>query len=243
MFVGSHWIDIVCHVCWLFSNLFWFRVVLGFATVQLIELSRRAKLTEEWADTLRHGRDGSFRTGMLLASKDSVLTWYHCREVTRHFRSKMNNRLTAVTFFVFLIPLISFMILGFGIFDTSSAAAVFVTPKFFVQVMFYSILFLGAIIIQIAFGSKRNTLLNHENLMISKLIAHLHCLSCEKDAAIADQSVRMRAVEEIVDGLCSVSSALKLMKGFAPETIFFVLPASFAILGSIASAFSAVSDP
>jgi hypothetical protein len=77
MYVGNHWIDILCHVCWIVCNLFWFRLVLSFVTIQLFELSRRAKLTEvwfccaqegfvrprhalqEWADTLRHGRDRS----------------------------------------------------------------------------------------------------------------------------------------------------------------------------------------
>jgi len=59
------------------------------------------------------------------------MTWYHCREVivafillleicsifilfkvTRRFRAKLNSRLTAVSFFMFLIPLISLLELG-----------------------------------------------------------------------------------------------------------------------------------
>jgi hypothetical protein len=39
----------------------------------------------------------------------------------------------------------------------------------------------------------------------------------------------------------SVLSSLKMMRGFEPATLFFVLPASITILGSIASAFGAVS--
>ena len=59
------------------------------------------------------------------------MTWYHCREVivafillleiclifilfkvTRRFRAKLNSRLTAVSFFMFLIPLTSLLELG-----------------------------------------------------------------------------------------------------------------------------------
>lgn len=39
-----------------------------------------------------------------------------------------------------------------------------------------------------------------------------------------------------------MSSALKLMKGFTPDKLFFVFPASMALLGSLASAFSVVSE-
>ena len=74
-YIGDNGIDIASHVCWLISCLFWHRVLFNFITVQLFELKRRAKLTEvrlqaadsrvccchlfyqEWADTLRHGRD------------------------------------------------------------------------------------------------------------------------------------------------------------------------------------------
>jgi hypothetical protein len=48
--------------------------------------------------------------------------------------------------------------------------------------------------------------------------------------------------QEIIEGLSSVSSALKLMKGFVPDKLFFVFPASMALLGSLASAFSVVSE-
>ena len=40
----------------------------------------------------------------------------------------------------------------------------------------------------------------------------------------------------------SVLSSLKMMRGFEPAKLFFVLPASVTILGSIASAFGAVSE-
>lgn len=238
-YVGNHWIDIVCHLCWIFCTLFWFRLVLSFVTIQLFELSRRAKLTEEWADTLRHGRDSSFNTGMRLTSKESVMTWYHCREVTRRFRAKLNSRLTAVSFFMFLIPLISLLELGFGMFDRNSLAAAALTPKFFVQVMFYSLTFLTVIVFQIFSGSSQNTNLEHENLMLSRLIAHMQCVSCDSTRSASDDSnVRLSAVQEIIEGLSSVSSALKLMKGFTPDKLFFVFPASMALLGSLASAFS-----
>ena len=76
-YIGDNGIDIASHVCWLISCLFWHRVLFSFIAVQLFELKRRAKLTEvrlqaadsrvccchlfyqEWADTLRHGRDRS----------------------------------------------------------------------------------------------------------------------------------------------------------------------------------------
>ena len=79
--MGYHWADIVCHVCWAIGTLFWFRLLMSFIAINMFELLRRAKLTEvcslttcnnnwtraampvfyllfqEWADTLRHGRD------------------------------------------------------------------------------------------------------------------------------------------------------------------------------------------
>ena len=81
VYVGYHWADIVCHVCWAIGSLFWFRLLVSFIAINMFELLRRAKLTEvcslttcnnnqtraamlvfyslfqEWADTLRHGRD------------------------------------------------------------------------------------------------------------------------------------------------------------------------------------------
>jgi hypothetical protein len=75
----------------------------------------------------------------------------------------MHARLTMVMFFVFLIPVVSLSTLGvrlpvllestgtltsalqFGIFDPNSAAAAFVTPKFFAQTMFYSFVFTSAV--------------------------------------------------------------------------------------------------
>jgi hypothetical protein len=87
-------------------------------------------------------------------------------KVTRRFRSKMNARLTSVMFFIFLIPLMSLSTLGvrcrvqsmfcwhcitddmclqFGLFGINTAASAFVTPKFFVQTMFYSFVFTSAV--------------------------------------------------------------------------------------------------
>jgi len=68
---------------------------------------------------------------MRLTSKEAVMNWYYCREVRllqfpavphvnvftdlkvlRRFRSKMHVRLTAVTFFIFLVPACSLSALG-----------------------------------------------------------------------------------------------------------------------------------
>jgi hypothetical protein len=46
MYVGSHWADIVSHICWLIGSVFWIRVILGFIFIQCLELIRRAKLIE-----------------------------------------------------------------------------------------------------------------------------------------------------------------------------------------------------
>jgi hypothetical protein len=86
-------------------------------------------------------------------------------------------------------------------------------------------------------------------------------VSCDSTRSASDDSnVRLSAVQvdsrlrccplqafqharqEIIEGLSSVSSALKLMKGFTPDKLFFVFPASMALLGSLASAFSVVSE-
>jgi hypothetical protein len=40
----------------------------------------------------------------------------------------------------------------------------------------------------------------------------------------------------------SVLSSLKMMRGFEPAKLFFIFPASIAILGSITSVFGAVSE-
>jgi hypothetical protein len=74
----------------------------------------------------------------------------------------MKSRLAAVMIFVIFLPVISFATLGvsplppsvirasfvfyqFGLFDKTSAAAKFVTPKFFVQTLFFSFLFVSAV--------------------------------------------------------------------------------------------------
>jgi hypothetical protein len=41
-------------------------------------------------------------------------------------------------------------------------------------------------------------------------------------------------------GLITVQRALKTLRGFEPEKIFYVLPANITILGTIATAFSLV---
>jgi hypothetical protein len=46
MFVGDNWVDIVCHICWFVTSVFWFRTILAFVAIQMFELLRRAKLIE-----------------------------------------------------------------------------------------------------------------------------------------------------------------------------------------------------
>lgn len=77
-------------------------------------------------------------------------------------------------------------------FDPKSAAAAFITPKFFAQTLFYSVVFVLAvccmlsttslaclldplsffqIVLQVVFSSKQNKQQDIENLMIARLVA------------------------------------------------------------------------
>lgn len=135
-------------------------------------------------------------------------TYLTALKVTRRFNSKINVRLASIMLFVFLIPVISFSALGvcrqpphkqpltlfaqFGMFDPKSAAAAFITPKFFAQTLFYSVVFVLAvccmlsttslacfldplsffqIVLQVVFSSKQNKQQDIENLMIARLVA------------------------------------------------------------------------
>jgi hypothetical protein len=48
--------------------------------------------------------------------------------------------------------------------------------------------------------------------------------------------------QDVRDGLLAVFSSLKLLRGFEPAKLFFVLPANPAVLGTIASGFFSVCE-
>ena len=72
-YIGRSSTDVLAHVCWFFSSIFFFSINIRFVIIAILEMMRRWALIQEWADVLRHGRDKSLRFGVLLHSAETSL--------------------------------------------------------------------------------------------------------------------------------------------------------------------------
>jgi hypothetical protein len=253
-YVGRSATDVLAHVCWLFSSIFFFFINIRFVIVAILEMMRRWALMQEWADVLRHGRDKSLRFGVLLQSAETCLQWFRCRELLLEFRRSMKNRLMGSALIMFMLPVAALTSLIISI--TQSSAQ----PAQVVLSLYVGFVFLTLTMAMVAYGVKNNAFRNEEHARMSRLISHLELSTCSRarkqcsdDAALDHSSssrgrahatrtrgdsqrwgVTMANISDVLHGLRTVRSALKQLHRSYPETIFFVVPATAALFSTIA---------
>ena len=253
-YVGRSATDVLAHVCWLFSSIFFFFINIRFVIVAILEMMRRWALMQEWADVLRHGRDKSLRFGVLLQSAETCLQWFRCRELLLEFRRSMKNRLMGSALIMFMLPVAALTSLIISI--TQSSAQ----PAQVVLSLYVGFVFLTLTMAMVAYGVKNNAFRNEEHARMSRLISHLELSTCSRarkqcsdDAALDHSSSRrgrahatrtrgdsqrwgvtMANISDVLHGLRTVRSALKQLHRSYPETIFFVVPATAALFSTIA---------